>query len=169
MNTTIRTFEFKHFIVLTARGTLDLAASKAALRSLVSAPDFGACSEVLLDLRDVECEMSASNIHELAKHMTWHIPTLYDDHRIAILVKPHRPGKLAFNHPLFRELCSHSRGFNLCAFEDYDQAIDWLNVVLPLDAYETAQAQIPAPSFAGRQPQFGLGPSYYGNQASNKH
>ena len=169
MNTTIRTFEFKHFIVLTARGILDLAASKAALRSLVSAPDFGACSEVLLDLRDVECEMSASNIHELAKHMTWHIPTLYDDHRIAILVKPHRPGKLAFNHPLFRELCSHSRGFNLCAFEDYDQAIDWLNVVLPLDAYETAQAQIPAPSFAGRQPQFGLGPSYYGNQASNKH
>ena len=72
MNTEIKTFEFKHLIEMTAHGKLDLIASKAALKSLVAAPGFDAISEVLLDLRDVECDMPAADIHELVTHMAWH-------------------------------------------------------------------------------------------------
>lgn len=157
MNTQIKKFEFKHLIVLTARGTLDLTASKSALKSLVAAPGCDACSEVLLDLREVECAMPVSSIHELAKHAAWHIPALPDDHRIAVLVERHWPGNLEFNHAQFLELCAHSRGFNIRAFDDYGSASDWLNAVSPNDQSDMARALTATPSFVGRRPQFGLG------------
>ena len=137
--------------MLTAHGTLDLMASKAALKSLVTAPDFEAISEVMLDLRDVECDLSVNNIHALVAHMAWHIPVLFDDHRIAVLVKHHAPGNLAFNHAQFFELCAENNGLHVRAFEDYGRAIEWLNADLQDDANGIAQAQRPSLTSAGRK------------------
>jgi hypothetical protein len=156
MNNRIRIFEFKHLIVMTAHGKLDLVASKAALKSLVAAPGFDAIYEVLLDLRDVECDMSADDIHELVTHMAWHIPVLFDDHRIAVLVKKHAPGDLVFNHAQFLDLCAQNNGFNIRAHEDYDHAIQWLNTDLSNASIGTVSAQGSAPPMPGRRSQSGL-------------
>ena len=133
MNEQFKTIEFKRFIVLNARWTVEMVASKAALRALVKTPDFVACSEMLLDLRAVECEISASTIHQLVKYMAWNIPTLLDDHRIAILIRGHVSGRRAFDHAQFLELCAHTNGFHFRAYEDLAQAIGWLTTVLPHD------------------------------------
>lgn len=155
MNAQIKICELTHAVVLNSRGTVDLAASKAALKLLVDSPGFGPCSEVLLDFRNVECDMTASSIFELVKHMAWHIPTLYDDHRIAVLVKHYAPGKLAFNHAQFLELCAYTRGFNIRAYEDSDRAIQWLNAVSASDLNGLDHASASMRSFGGGGSQFG--------------
>ena len=157
MNIQIKTFEIKPLVVLNTRGTVDLTASKAAMKFLVDGPDFGPCSEVLLDFRNVECDMSASSVFELVKHMARHIPTLYDDHRIAVLVKYHAPGNLAFNHAQFLELCTYTKGFNIRAYEDSGHAIHWLHAVSASDSNRLDHAQTPMPSLGGSGPQFGPG------------
>jgi hypothetical protein len=129
MKTQNKAYPIKQLIVMTATGTLDLDASKAALKSLSADPDFNVRCEVLLDLRDVECFMSEFELFELAKHMTFPdlaLPTLK---RIALLVD----GQVAFNHAHFLELCTQSRGLNVHAFEDYETANEWLNAELPQD------------------------------------
>lgn len=156
MKTDIKTFELRHLIAVTAHGTLDLVASKAALKSLVAAPGFDAMSEVLLDLRDVKCDMSVTDIHALVAHMAWHIPVLFDDHRIAVLVNSHTPGSLAFNHAQFLELCAGNNGLHIHAFEDHDRATEWLNADFPNGPFGTSRAKEPASSNLGRRPQFGL-------------
>ena len=157
MKTLIKKFEFKHLLVLTTLGTIDLPASKAALKSLVTAPGFDVCSTVLLDFRDVECDLSASTLHELARHMAWHIPILSDDHRIAVLVERHRPGNLPFNHAQFLELCEYSKGFSIRAYEDYGNASDWLHAVPRNDPDDIAQTLKATPTFGGTQAQLGFG------------
>ncbi len=156
MKTDIKTFEFKHLIVLTAQGTLDLEASRTALRTLVTAPGFEAMSEVLLDLRQVECDLSVDDIHELVSHMAWHMPVLFDDHRIAVLVKSNPPDNMAFNHARFFELCAENRDLHIRAFEDPARAGEWLVGDLRSARFGIGSSQQPSSPFSGRRPQFGL-------------
>jgi hypothetical protein len=156
MKTEIKTFDFKHLIVLTAHGALDLVASKAALKSLVAAPGFEAITEVLLDLRDVECDLSVTDIHELVTHMAWHIPVLFDEHRIAVLIDGHKSGGLAFNHSQFLDLCAKNNGLHIRAYEDYERAINWLTAELTNDSASTTREQWPLSSISGKRSQFGL-------------
>jgi hypothetical protein len=131
MKTQIQIFEFKHLIVMTAHGTVDLSASKAALKSLVADPGFDASPEVLIDLRDTDCDISVTDVFELVKHMALSIPALSQNHRIAVLVKRHAPANLVFNYAQFLELCADNRGLNIRAYGDYNHAIDWLDDELP--------------------------------------
>ena len=129
MNTQNKAFPLKHLIVMTATGTLDFNASKAALKSLVADPGFDAHCEVLLDLRDIECAMSATDIFELAVHMSSPNPALPTYKKIAVLVAGHS----AFDHAHFLEMCAGNRGLKLRAFEAYKNADEWLNADLPDD------------------------------------
>ena len=157
MKTQIQTFEFKHLIVMAAHGTVDLPASKAALKSLVADPGFDANPEVLIDLRDTACDISVTDVFELVKQMALSMPALSNNHRIAVLVKRHTPGNLVFNYAQFLELCAGNRGLNIRAYGDYDHAIDWLNAVLPdNDPNYTAKPPARASSHADSRPQFGL-------------
>jgi hypothetical protein len=154
MKAEIKKFELKHVLVLTARGKVDLAASKAALKSLVTASGSDVCSTVLLDFRDVGCDLSASTLHALARHLVWYIPVLSDDHRIAALIERHRPGNLPFNHAQFLELCEYAKGFNIQVYEDYGCASEWLSAVSRNDRNVTAQTLNSTRAFGARQAQF---------------
>ena len=133
MNTQYKVFPLQHLIVMTADGTLDLAASKLALKSIVADPGFDSRSEILLDLRDAKCVMSMTDIYQLAEHMAFPYSALPTRKKIAVLINKHSAGHLAFNHAQFLELCADNRGLNVHAFEDYQIADEWLNAELPND------------------------------------
>jgi hypothetical protein len=119
----------QHLIIVDASGTLDLPASKAALDKLAADPEFDSRTEVLLDLRDVDCKLSTLDIYELASYMAWPNPALPTRKKIAILVE----GRTEFDHALFLQMCTTTRGLHIEAFDDYQQASQWLNASVPQD------------------------------------
>lgn len=133
MNAKSKAYPLKNLIVMTAAGTLDLAASKAALKLLAANPDFSTRCEVLLDLRDTDCAMSTTDIFDLATYMAFPAPALDTYKKVALLVDSNSAGRLAFSHAQFLELCTVNRGLHLQAFESYAQADDWLTADLPID------------------------------------
>jgi hypothetical protein len=149
MNTQNKAFPLKHLMVMTAAGTLDLAASKAALQSLVADPGFDARSEIFLDLRDVECSMSVTDIYELAVYMASPHPALPTYKKIALLVAGH----VAFDHARFLEMCAGNRGLKIGAFVDYANADEWLNADLPDDPRESRPMLKPNPANPDTQPR----------------
>jgi hypothetical protein len=142
MKTQNKAFPLKHLIVMNAAGTLDLIASKAALKSLVADPDFDARCEVLLDLRDIDCAMSVTDIYELAVHMASPNPALPTSKKIAVLVAGHA----AFDHAKFLEMCGGNRGLKIGAFVDYANADEWLNADLPADPKNSVPVLKPKPT-----------------------
>ena len=129
MESTHRVFPLRHLIVMDLSGKLDLTASKIALKELAADPEFDAKTEVLLDLRDVDCEMSTVDIYDLASYMAWPDPALPTQKKIAILVA----GRTEFDHAKFLEMCVRTRGPRVAAFQDYEKADEWLNAELPAD------------------------------------
>ena len=117
-----------------ASGVLDAAASRAALAKLANDPDFSAKCEVLMDLRNITCSMSATDIYELACAMAWPNSALPTHRKIAILVD----GRSEFDHASFLALCASNRGLLVAAFVDYDEAGQWLVATLPPDPKDAA-------------------------------
>ena len=136
-----KAYPWKDLIVQTASGTVDLEASKAAFKRLAEDPEFLPGYEVLLDWRDVDCEMTVSDVFELAKYLSDLGTKLPTRKKIAILVS----GARAFDHAKFLELCTGNRGVVLAAFEDYDKADAWLNASLPPDPKEQGAGFAKAP------------------------
>lgn len=132
MKTKHEVFPVKHLIVMDASGSLDLDASKVALKKLAADPDFDSRSEILLDLRDVECHMSTADIYDLAITMALPNPALPTCKKIAVLVE----GRAEFDHAKFLETCGVNRGMWIAAFDDYDKADEWLTADLPEDPRE---------------------------------
>ena len=135
MRSTRQAFPLKDLIVMTSSGTIDLAASKSALKKLAADPEFDRHYEVLLDLRNSECEMTVMDVYEIAKDLAWPDPALPTRKKIAVLVS----GQRAFDHAKFLEVCSLNRGVQIGAFEDYEKASEWLDTELPEDPKETEQ------------------------------
>ena len=133
MNTTRKTFPPKHLLAMTSSGTIDLAASKTALKNLAVDPDFRANYEVLLDLRDSECDLSLSDVFEIAIFIARPDPALPPRQKIAVLVS----GKDAFDHAKFLEQCSKHQGIKVNAFDDHEKASKWLDADLPDDPRQT--------------------------------
>lgn len=129
MRTARKAFPLKDLIIVTSSGTIDLVASKAALKSLAADPEFEAGYEVLLDLRDSKCAMSIADVFEIATYLAWPDPALPTRKKIAVLVS----GERAFDHAKFLEMCSTNRGIRVGAFEDYEKAGEWLDTDLPED------------------------------------
>jgi hypothetical protein len=141
MKTQNKSFPLKHLMVVTADGTLDLAASKAALKSLAADPNFDSRCEVLLDIRGVECALSVTDIFAIAEHMASPHPALPTGKKIAVLVDGHWAGNTPLDHAQFLELCADNRGLNVRAFEDYQKADDWLTAELPDDPRDIGPAE----------------------------
>jgi hypothetical protein len=133
MRTIRKAFPLRDLIVMTSSGTIDLAASKSALKSLADDPEFDRHYEILLDLRDSECELSVADVYEIATCLAWPDPALPTRKKIAVLVS----GQRAFDHAKFLEVCSTNRGIQVGAFEDYEKASEWLDTDLPEDPKET--------------------------------
>jgi hypothetical protein len=108
------------FLVMSADGEYDFDAAKRILVEIAlakhSPPDF----EVLLDLRHAMFNLSTTDIYYLAAELVAHHEAFRE--KLAILV---RPG-ISFDQAEFFETCAHNRGFNVDAFCDFEDAINWL-------------------------------------------
>jgi hypothetical protein len=132
LKTQHKAFPLEHLIVVDAKGVCDLPASKAALEKLAADPQFDSQTEVLLDWRDVKCEMSTLDIYELASFLAGPDPALPTRRKIAVLVG----GRAQFDHASFLQMCTANAGIRLAAFDDYDAADHWLTADLPADPKE---------------------------------
>ena len=135
MNTQIKVFSHQSLIVLTADGQLDMAASKAALKIVAESSSHNEHAEVLLDLRDINCSLSITDMYELATHLASPKTGLPTHEKIAVLVD----GAMEFDHAKFLALCGVNRGIAIRAFDDYDAAGEWLKTTLPPDAANDAK------------------------------
>jgi hypothetical protein len=112
----------KDFLKTTATGDLDLAASRKLLLEIVSLMKRAGEFQVLIDLRQAEPRLSASDIFELGVSMASE-PAMRQS-KIALL-SPMKDEEKAH----FMETVSRNRGAQLRAFKDYEQAITWLIMV----------------------------------------
>jgi hypothetical protein len=133
MRTTRKAFPLKDLIIVTSSGTIDLVASKSTLKGLAADPEFDRQYEILLDLRDSECELSVTDVYEIATYLARPDPVLPTRKKIAVLVS----GQRAFDHAKFLEVCSANRGIQVGAFEDHEKASEWLDADLPADPKQT--------------------------------
>jgi hypothetical protein len=120
VETKYRVFPAKEFIKGTAEGTFDLEDSKRELKALVEdSPSLGHF-DMLMDLRDADCELSVADVFELTQWMVRHSASFQG--KIAVLA----PGGEAFDKAKFLELCAENRGFLIHAFVDPSEAEAWL-------------------------------------------
>ena len=144
MKTENEFFRAEHLIVMDASGLLDAGASKIALAKLAADPDFSSNCEVLMDLHNVKCALSPSDIYALAIAMAWPDPALPTNKKIAILVD----GRMEFDHASFLALCASNRGMSIAAFDEYDKAGAWLRATLPPDPKDSGGAGDATPASA---------------------
>lgn len=115
-----QTLDGKQFIKASATGEFDLEASKEMLKMLLEDPAFSQPCDILIDLREAECELTVVDIFELVGFMVEFRP--YFSRRIAVLVS----GQDAFEKAHFMELCAENRGFDVQAFDELSEAEAWL-------------------------------------------
>jgi len=126
MKTQLNAYRLKHLTVLHATGPIDLAASKAALAGFAAGTDSAARNDVLLDLRDGECDMSTADVFALAEFMDMPIAAAVSPRRIAVLMDPHQQGHSAFDQERFLDMCAARRHLNMRTFANYEGAKAWL-------------------------------------------
>ena len=118
------------FLQVSPEGELDLDASRRLLVAVASAKRPPADFEVLLDLREVEWDLSTTDIWSLAKELGRHGETFRD--KLAVLAAPGE----AFDQAEFFELCSQNRGYRVEAFSSFEEAIQWLFPAVAVQAGE---------------------------------
>jgi hypothetical protein len=108
------------FLKLDAKGQLDLQQSHDVLASVAkSCVDHGIdCA--LLDVRDAATTMKLADLHALAK--AFHEMGFNDRHRLAVL---HRYA--ARERAEIFTMFATDRGWNVRAFEEYEEAINWFS------------------------------------------
>lgn len=117
-------YSSEKLIVMNASGTVDLMASKAAIRKIVDDPAYREQYRILLDLQDSTNVMSVADAYELARFMAWPDPELPTHRKVAVVVS----GEHDFDFAQFLELCAKNRGVNVRAFQSQSQAVQWLEV-----------------------------------------
>ena len=134
MKTKYFAYPMKHLIIMDASGKMDFPASKIALDELAANPEFDRQTEVLLDLRDADCNLTTVDLYDIAAYMAWPNPAVPTSKKIAILVE----GRLEFDHAQFLVMCLRPRGIHIAAFDGYEEADAWLDAALPEDPKKAA-------------------------------
>ncbi len=122
MGTKVKRLAGEDVIVADHNGHLNLSKSVNLVRDLVSHPEYEECMEVVLDLRDAECDLTVSDVYQLAYYMAWPDPGLPTRRKIAVIVSPEKE----FDHARFFETCAVNRGLQVKSFQDVRTAEEWL-------------------------------------------
>ena len=114
------------FLRADAHGKPDLQASRRVLADLAAAMIAGGFSRALLDVRNAGTPpLSTSDLFALAT--TFHEAGFRQEHRLAVL---HRPDRIA--RADFFAMCAVQRGWNVCAFDTFEDAFEWLSFAVEL-------------------------------------
>lgn len=110
----------KEFIKMTPDGKFDFDTSRDMMIEAISAGEKAAENEILFDFRRASADLSMVDIYYLAAEMQNHKGLFRD--RIALLISPEQK----WDQAKFFEICAVNRGFNVAAFNSYEDAINWL-------------------------------------------
>jgi len=108
-------------------GTFDLAQSCSVLEALAEALVARGIHKALLDVRRMRVEppTTYTQLYNLAR--CFRDAGFGPKHRLAVLVSPDQHDKADFF-----ALCASSRGWNAYAFDDFEEAFDWLAEETPI-------------------------------------
>lgn len=120
MSYDVHVISISEFLRTDVTGIIDLEASRALLRNLVTTAASRDVDRVLLDGRNARARVSTADIWTLANDLG---VLGVRDHRIAFLLSPPEDD---FDRGAFLELCATNRGYQLRAFHDFEQAFTWL-------------------------------------------
>ena len=110
----------REFIRTNANGEFDLEGTKELFLSVFSKMKDAGMSEVVLDVREAYSKMTAFDLYQL-------LPILdrlghKGSWKVAIVYRP----KDDFDRAKFFELCAQNRGYQVGAFQVFEEAIAWL-------------------------------------------
>jgi hypothetical protein len=119
--TSIKVIKGSEFIRARADGKADMTRAKALLKAIATAGEGIEGFHVLVDTRRLMrgTALTASELWQLADQLVHYRNTFA--HKTAIVCPKERFGRSAFF-----ALCAQNKGFNIQAFTDYGDAIDWL-------------------------------------------
>jgi hypothetical protein len=110
MSHNVRVIQARDFVRATPEGVADLKTAENLLAELArhaaGIEDF----DVLVDTRRVSGSLSAAQLWFLSEH----------------LARYHDNFAERFDHAQFFALCAENRGFNIMAFDNYEDAMEWL-------------------------------------------
>lgn len=112
----------KDFVRLDASGRVDFDASRRVLADLAKACSDRGLSLALLDVRDLYSELSPTDLYGLVK--SFHDIGFRPAHRLAVL---HRYNST--ERAEFFSMCAAEHGFDVRAFDNFEEAIEWLNSI----------------------------------------
>ena len=112
----------KDFVRLDASGRVDFDASRRVLADLAKACLERGLSLALLDVRDLYSELSPTDLYALVR--SFHDIGFRSTHRLAVL---HRYN--SSERAEFFSMCAAEHGFDFRAFDNFEEAIEWLNSI----------------------------------------
>ncbi|HMQ78228.1 MAG TPA: hypothetical protein PKE39_05500 [Ignavibacteria bacterium] len=120
MKAEIKFVKTKDFIKTTASGQLSLDQSKKVLKEIAKLNTPDDIHDILVDIRDTISGLSLSDIYELVTEVGNHRQAFRK--KIAILLGSQHD----IDKARFLEMCASNRGYNVNAFDDFEEAVNWL-------------------------------------------
>jgi hypothetical protein len=110
----------KDFLKVKSSGEVDLEESKLVLGKVIEMTALPGNYEILLDIRDAYGNLDEEDLWELVLELGRHRSRFRN--KVAILARKDEQ----INKAIFFELCANIGGFNISAFTDFEQAIEWI-------------------------------------------
>lgn len=120
MKAEIKFVKTRDFIKTTASGQLNLEQSKKVLEEIARLNTPDDLHDILVDIRETEPGLSLSDIYELVTAVGNHRQAFRK--KIAILLGAQHD----FDKARFLEMCASNRGYNVNAFDDFEESVNWL-------------------------------------------
>jgi hypothetical protein len=120
MQTNYKIILAKDFIRAKPTGEVDLEQSKIVISQLVEMANVTADYELLVDVREAHGNMDHKDLWELILELGKHRSAFRN--KIAVLARDDEQ----FNKAVFLEQCANISGFKISAFDDFEQATNWL-------------------------------------------
>ena len=110
----------REFFRTKSSGEFDLDETRKACFAVFSKMKEAKVSEVLLDHRETSTQMTASDLLTLFREL--HSGGFLKDRKIAIVNHP----KSDFDRDKFFVACAQTKGYQIAAFQDFEEAVTWL-------------------------------------------
>jgi hypothetical protein len=127
MPTKINVIPAGAFIVATGHGDVEFAETRAQFMKIMKAAALVPDAHVLVDVREARSQMQPYEVFSLVTVFNELNPPFSG--RLAIVNRP----KDDFDRAAFFSLAARVQGFQVAAFQDYEEALRWLYPPYPLD------------------------------------
>jgi hypothetical protein len=119
MPTHVKIIRANDFLIATPQGQIDFESSKRILLKVASASANQVAHEILLDMRNAQSVLSATDLWHLASELSRRHALFRG--KIAVLCR-----LSGTNQATFFALCAQNRGFPVRAFTSFEEAVEWL-------------------------------------------